>query len=119
MTQAPDIQVRREALDTRRSFILEAPAGSGKTALLTARFLALLADVGHPRQILAVTFTRKAAAERADRIARTLRQAQDNRCNAPPGSREARLLDLARQALKIHPDWNVILRSPAAFLVDT
>ena len=118
-SQAPDIQVRREALDTRRSFILEAPAGSGKTALLTARFLALLADVGHPRQILAVTFTRKAAAEMADRITRTLRQAQDNSYTAPPDSWEARLLELARKALKVHPDWDVLLRSPDAFLVDT
>lgn len=119
ISQAPDIQVRREALDTRRSIIMEAPAGSGKTALLTARFLALLVDVGHPRQILAVTFTRKAAAEMADRITRTLRQAQDNSYTAPPGSWEARLLELARKALKVHPDWDVLLRSPDAFLVDT
>ncbi|MFH1477186.1 MAG: UvrD-helicase domain-containing protein [Verrucomicrobiota bacterium] len=119
MTQAPDIQIRREALDTRRSFILEAPAGSGKTALLTARFLALLADVGHPRQILAVTFTRKAAAEMADRITRTLRQAQDHNHTAPSGSWEAHLLELARKALKVHPDWDVLLRSPDAFLVET
>jgi ATP-dependent exoDNAse (exonuclease V) beta subunit len=118
-SQAPDIQVRREALDTRRSFILEAPAGSGKTALLTARFLALLADVRHPRQILAVTFTRKAAAEMADRITRTLRQAQDNSYTAAPDSWEARLLELARKALKVHPAWDVMLRSPDAFLVDT
>ncbi|MBU0715394.1 MAG: UvrD-helicase domain-containing protein [Verrucomicrobia bacterium] len=118
-SQAPDIQIRREALDTRRSFILEAPAGSGKTALLTARFLALLADVGHPRQILAVTFTRKAAAEMADRITRTLRQAQDNSYTALPDSWEARLLELARNALKVHPDWDVLLRSPDAFFVDT
>lgn len=119
MTQAPDIHIRREALDRRRSFILEAPAGSGKTALLTARFLSLLADVGHPRQILAVTFTRKAAAEMADRITRTLRQAQDNTNNAPANSWEAHLLELARNALKVHPDWDVLLRSPDAFMVDT
>lgn len=119
MTQTPDIQVRREALDTRRSFILEAPAGSGKTALLTARFLALLADVGHPRQILAVTFTRKAAAEMADRITLTLRRAQDKSYTAPADSWDARLLELARNALKVHPDWDALLRSPDAFLVDT
>ncbi|MDP2989984.1 MAG: UvrD-helicase domain-containing protein, partial [Kiritimatiellota bacterium] len=118
-SQAPDIQVRREALDTRRSFILEAPAGSGKTALLTARFLALLADVGHPRQIMAVTFTRKAAAEMADRITRTLRQAQDRSYTAPPDSWEERLLELARKALNVHPDWDILLQSPDAFLVDT
>lgn len=119
MSQAPDIQVRREALNTRASFILEAPAGSGKTALLTARFLALLAEVGHPRQILAVTFTRKAAVEMAERITLTLRQAQDPCYTAPAGSWDARLLELARHTLKIHPDWDALLRSPDAFLVDT
>ncbi len=119
MNQAPDIQVRHEALNIRRSFILEAPAGSGKTALLTARFLALLADVGHPRQILAVTFTRKAAAEMAERITRIMRQAQDKNCTASPGTWENHLLELAHNALKVHPDWDVLLQSPDAFLVDT
>ncbi|MFA5043864.1 MAG: UvrD-helicase domain-containing protein, partial [Kiritimatiellia bacterium] len=64
-------------------------------------------------------FTRKAAAEMADRITRTLRQAQDDTCAAPPGSWEARLLELARNAIKAHPDWDILLRSPDAFLVDT
>ncbi|MBI2437213.1 MAG: UvrD-helicase domain-containing protein [Lentisphaerae bacterium] len=118
-SQAPDMQIRREALDRRRSFILEAPAGSGKTALLTARFLALLAEVRHPRQILAVTFTRKAAAEMADRITRTLWQAQAGADHAPGDAWETHLLELARSALKAHPDWDILLRSPDAFLVDT
>ncbi|MBI2440555.1 MAG: UvrD-helicase domain-containing protein [Lentisphaerae bacterium] len=119
MTQAPDRQVRQEALDPRNSFVLEAPAGSGKTALLTARFLALLADVRHPRQILAVTFTRKAAAEMAERITRTLNQAQAGADHAPSDAWEAHLWKLARNALQAHPDWNILWHSPDAFLIDT
>jgi ATP-dependent exoDNAse (exonuclease V) beta subunit len=71
----PDQKERKRALDPSRSIIVQAPAGSGKTDLLTKRFLRLLTEVDNPAQIVAITFTKAAAAEMRHRILGELEKA--------------------------------------------
>jgi ATP-dependent helicase/nuclease subunit A len=73
---APDYAQRSRALDPTRSFLVQAPAGSGKTELLIQRYLNLLARVNEPEAIAAITFTIKAAAEMRARVLAALASAE-------------------------------------------
>jgi len=86
-----DAEARERALDPRASILLQAPAGSGKTTVLTQRILRLLAEVDEPEEIIAITFTRKAAGEMRERVFRALRGEIDD--STPQGRR---VLELAR-----------------------
>ena len=70
-----DQAARRDAVDPSRNVVLEASAGTGKTRVLVERYVNLLRAGVEPEHILAITFTRKAAAEMRERIVERLREA--------------------------------------------
>ena len=72
--ETADARARRLAVDPLRNVALEASAGTGKTRVLVDRYVRLLEAGVAPRNILAITFTRKAAAEMRQRVMATLRQ---------------------------------------------
>ncbi len=112
-----DAAARARALTPDRSFIVQAPAGSGKTELLTQRYLRLLSCVEQPEEIVAITFTRKAANEMRNRVLEALEKAKGP---CPERPNEAATWELARAALARDEamGWNVIA-SPERLRVST
>ena len=109
---------RQQALDPEHSFIVQAPAGSGKTELLIQRYLALLPRVKQPESIVAITFTIKAAAEMRERIADMLRAA--GRQQLPSAAHHAQTYRLAVAALEHsrQQHWD-LLDNPGRMRIDT
>lgn len=119
-----DNEARRAAVDIRRSFIVSAPAGSGKTGLLTLRVLKLLSQVQTPEEVLSITFTRKAAREMHERIFGALRKAKQ--CLSHPellstlNSYEKNIIENAQAALKNdeNREW-ALLQNPHRLKIST
>lgn len=107
MASIPDAGPRREALDPTRSFCVSAPAGSGKTELLIQRYLCLLARVERPEQVLAITFTRKAAAEMRERVVEALEEARQGQPCSSEHQRVTRNLALAVVSAEQRGDWQL------------
>lgn len=109
---------RDRAIQVDASVLVQAPAGSGKTDLLTRRFLALLAEapIDSPDQILAITFTRAATAEMRNRILADLHKA----AATTPSPDDDQRVQLARRALaRAHQAGWRILEQPDLLQIET
>ncbi|MDG2252257.1 MAG: UvrD-helicase domain-containing protein [Methylophilaceae bacterium] len=71
-----DENVRAEVINDPSSFILSAPAGSGKTTLLAKRIVKRLLEVNDPNEIIALTFTKKAANEMSNKVKAVLKRTE-------------------------------------------
>lgn len=98
-----DTNNRDKAINPLHSFIIEAPAGAGKTELLTQRFLALLARVKDPEEIIALTFTNKAAAEMRARVLSSLEMAASG--VRPEAPHKQITFDLGMKVLDVNTEY--------------
>ncbi len=116
---AADAAARQRALEPL-SFVVEAPAGAGKTELLTQRTLRLLALVEHPEEVVALTFTNKAAAEMRDRILGSLELAARGPRPGDEAPHRQLTFDLGRAALARDAErgWR-LLEHPGRLCVTT
>ncbi|MGI9332061.1 MAG: UvrD-helicase domain-containing protein, partial [Gammaproteobacteria bacterium] len=117
MSAPSDARERSAALRRDRSFIVKAPAGSGKTGLLVRRYIALLATVDEPEEILAITFTRKATSEMRARVVGALQLGSGPE---PQGEHERELWRLAGELLERDAvrNWRLI-EQPSRLAIQT
>ena len=118
MAEPADQHTRERALDPQTSFIVQAPAGSGKTSLLTQRYLRLLAGVEAPEEIIAITFTRKAAGEMRNRVLKALDAAGDGTVPAAVHHRLTWELARAARARDAERGWR-LAEHPARLRIQT
>ncbi|MFM7294867.1 MAG: UvrD-helicase domain-containing protein, partial [Burkholderiales bacterium] len=106
-----DQDERLRALDVGRSFIVRAPAGSGKTRLLIQRYLALLVTVDEPEEVIAITFTRKAASEMRARVLSAFAGVSEADGDAVVGDAPTRALAAQVLARDAERNWQLLANS--------
>jgi ATP-dependent helicase/nuclease subunit A len=98
------------ACDPRRSVVVEACAGAGKTWMLVSRILRALLEGAQPHEVLAITFTKKAAGEMRQRLHEWL----EAFASAPPGVLDKALID---RGLPAQPELREALKGLHARLL--
>jgi len=110
------------ACNPKRSVIVSACAGSGKTWLLVARMIRLLLAGAQPQEILALTFTRKAAQEMRDRLYGLLEDfsaADDATLTKELKDRGLTTDEAIRSIPQARALYLKVLSSPQAIVIDT
>ncbi|MCB1689729.1 MAG: UvrD-helicase domain-containing protein, partial [Halioglobus sp.] len=118
MSDSVDAPARIASVDPGGSVCVSAPAGSGKTELLIQRYLNLLSRVQRPEQVLAITFTRKAAAEMRERVMEALHSAKEELPCENPHQRATRALAERALAADARSEWQ-LLRNTSRFNIKT
>lgn len=110
------------ACNPHHSVVVEACAGSGKTWLLVARMLRLLLAGAEPAELLAITFTRKAAQEMRQRLLELLQElalAEDEKVSQLLAERGIPTAELEQVIVKARGLYERVLSSPQALTLDT
>ena len=112
--ELPDAEARRHAVDPGENVVLEASAGTGKTRVLVERYVNLLRAGVDPDSILAITFTRKAAAEMRQRIIARLKESSTLSAPTPRGGASCASVWATSRSPRLTPSvcpWSASSRS--------
>ena len=116
MNNLPDKEAREKALDTNSSFVVVAPAGSGKTQLLIKRYLKLLQKARSIDSVICLTYTNKATEEMRERVIRAIELCQKEEGK---DENEKELLNIAKEVYKNKNIKEFELKNPHSFQIST
>ncbi len=116
MSDLPDAAARNTALDTNTSFVVVAPAGSGKTQLLIKRYLTLLSQARSIDSVICLTYTRKATEEMRERVFKALRECKTKTAK---DQNEQELFEIARKTFENKNIEKEELTNPHSFQIST
>lgn len=111
-----DQEARTQALDIKNSYVVSAPAGSGKTQLLIKRYLKLLGSARSIDSIICLTYTNKATEEMRERVVRAIELCKNQK---PKDDNERELFEIAKKVYDNKNIKEIELKNPHSFQIST